>query len=83
MSTRDKLLADYIAAARALVGEGLSELDVEKARMVDQALAHGADLVLLFNTGTATVRGVLAHRDPAVDPLELFRIEIAETGASN
>lgn len=83
MTDRNKLLADYIDAARALAAEGLSGLDPEKARLVNAAMAAGAEVVLVYSTSSGTVIGALHSTVRDVDPVELFRIEAAASGASN
>ena len=77
-SDKEKLLDDFIRAARALTAEGLSGLPPEKAVLVDAAQRAGADVVLVYVTSTEFVVGALHPLDPAADPVELFRIEMPE-----
>lgn len=82
MSDREKLLADFVSAALALMCEGLSGLNPEKAVLVAQAQQMGADVVLVFAPGAGTIVGALHPPDPDADVLELFRI-VLPAGRSN
>lgn len=78
MTAREKLLADYITAARALAAEGMSGLNPEKAILVNAAQERGADVILMYVTSTETVIGALNLPNPDSNPVELFRIEMPE-----
>jgi hypothetical protein len=82
MTNRDKLLATFIDAARALAGEGMGGLNPEKAIIVDAAMKNGADVILMYVTSTETVIGALNLPTSDSDPVTLFRIEMSE-GATN
>jgi hypothetical protein len=76
MTNKEKLLADFVDAALALMREGLSGLNLEKAFHVDRAQKMGADVVLVFAPGAGTVVGALHPPEPDADVLELFRIVV-------
>jgi len=76
MSDRDALLKDFVTAALALMGSGLSGLSVEKAFHVSRAQQLGADVVLVFAPGAGTIVGCLHFPDPDADTPELFRIVV-------
>jgi hypothetical protein len=75
-SDRDALLKDFISAARALVGEGLSGLNPEKAVLADQAMRRGADVVLIHAISSGAV--ICALSLPSGDATEIFRIKTPE-----
>lgn len=76
MSDRDTLIKNFVDAALALMREGLSGLNPEKAVLVDRAQKMGADVVLVFAPGAGTIVGALHFPDPAADTPELFRIVV-------
>jgi hypothetical protein len=76
MSDREKLLADFVSAALALMCEGLRGLSPEKAVLVDRAQKMGADVVLVFSPGAGNVTGALHFPDPDAEPAMLFRIVV-------
>jgi hypothetical protein len=76
MSDREKLLADFVDAALALMKEGLSGLTVEKAILVERAQAAGADVCLVFSPGAQKIVLALHPADPDADVVELLRIVV-------
>jgi hypothetical protein len=81
---KEKLLADFVTAALALMREGLSGLSIEKAFHVDRAQKMGADVVLVFAPGAGTVVGALHFPDPAAEPATLFKIVVpSPEGSTN
>jgi hypothetical protein len=76
MSDREKLLADFVDAALALMKEGLSGLSLENAVLVERAQKMGADVVLVFSPGAVNVTGALHFPDPDAEPAMLFRIVV-------
>jgi hypothetical protein len=76
MAAREKLLADFVTAALALMREGLSGLPIEKAFHADRAQKMGADVVLIFAPGAGTIVGALHPPEPDAEVLELFRIVV-------
>ena len=84
MSDRKILLDEFIAAALALMTEGLSGLSVENALLVARAQTVGADVVLVFSPGAGNVTGALHFPDPSAEPAMLFRIVVpSPEGSSN
>ena len=83
MTDREKLLADFVSAALALMCEGLSGLPAEKALHVDRAQKMGADVVLVFAPGAGTIVGALHPPDPDADVMELFRLVVPVSGGSS
>lgn len=88
MTEKDKeraaLLKNFVDAALALMGEGLSGLNAEKAILVDRAQKMGADVCLVFAPGAGTIVGALHPCEPGADVLELFRIVIpSPEGSTN
>ena len=82
MTDRKKLLDDFVTAALALMCEGLSGLNFEKAVLVAQAQKMGADVVLVFAPGAGTVVGALHPPEPDADVHELFRIIVPSSEVS-
>jgi hypothetical protein len=76
MSDRDALLKNFVDAALALMCEGLSGLNPEKAVLVARAQQAGADVVLVFAPGAGSIVGGLHAPGPDADVLELFRIVV-------
>jgi len=76
MTIRDDLLKNFVDAALALMGEGLSGLSSGQAVLVDRAQKVGADVVLVFAPGAGTIVGALHPPNPDGDVLELFRIVV-------
>ncbi len=83
MTDRNALLRRFVDAALALMSEGLAGLEPRKAHLVDRAQQAGADVCLVFSPGAGSIVAALHSPDPAVDPVELFRIEAVTSGASH
>jgi hypothetical protein len=83
LSDKSVLIKNFVDSALALVAEGLSGLNPEKAVLVDAALKAGSEICLVYATSGATVIGALHPPGPDADPIELFRVEISPSGLSN
>ena len=77
-SDKEKRLADFIRAARALAEEGLNSLPPGQSMVIDDAMRRGAELCLVHVLSSGTVIGALHQNHPDSDPVTLFRIEMEE-----
>jgi hypothetical protein len=81
---RPTLLRNFVDAALELMKEGLSQLPIEKAFLVERAQKVGADVVLVFAPGAGTIVGALHPPDPDAEPATLFQIVVpVSEGVSN